>query len=220
MWLKCINIGLFHCHKKTVFPLWCSLLWYSYLCRVKILLLEYSFCRWWVLSRGRGVPADDAAWQAGGGGEILRGSRKLLLGASRRRSRTTTTTSTSAGVQQHVDPDEPAQRLSRHQSRCGGSCGEQRPRGLFQFLHAEDEGAEWLRDALLAGLPVPKRAHWGAAHQGGIPETKAGGLHQPVQERHAWALRLRQRHRVLQQRRGMAGVWWVDKSCRSGVRLC
>lgn len=83
---------------------------------------------------------------------------------------------------------------------------------LLLFLHAENEGAEWLRYALLSGLSVPQRAHWGAARQGGIPEAAAGRLHQPLQEGHAGPLRLRQRHRVLQQRRGMAGVWWADEA--------
>lgn len=149
--------------------------------------------------KGRGVPAGDAAWQTGGGGEILHWSRKLLLGPTRLRSDTTTTTSTSAGVQAACRPrragaafTEATEQMWR-ELRWKTTAG----RPFFLFLHAKNEGAEWLRYALLGGLSVPQRAHWGAVHQGGIPEAKAGGLHQPVQERHAWALRLRQRHWVL-----------------------
>lgn len=62
------------------------------------------------------------------------------------------------------------------------------------FLHGEHEGAEGLRYALLGGLSVPQRAHWAAAHEGGIPETQAGRLHQPLQEGYARTFRLCQRH--------------------------
>ncbi len=58
----------------------------------------------------------------------------------------------------------------------------------------ENEGAEGLRYALLSGLSVPQRADWAAAHEGGIPETQAGRLHQPLQEGYARTLRLCQRH--------------------------
>lgn len=72
------------------------------------------------------------------------------------------------------------------------------------------EGAAWLRYALLCGLPVPQGAHRAAAHEGGLPAAAAGWLQQPLQEGHARPLWLRQRHRVLQRRRRVAGVRWVD----------
>lgn len=74
---------------------------------------------------------------------------------------------------------------------------------------SHDDG---LRYALLGGLSVPQRADGAAAPEGGIPAAQAGGLHQPLQERHAGTLRLRQRHRVLQQRRRVAGVRWAPRA--------
>lgn len=90
-------------------------------------------------------------------------------------------------------------------SRWGGHSGENKAQRALSS-QVDHEGAAGLRYALLGGLPVPQRAHRAAAHEGGIPETQAGGLHQPLQEGHAGTLRLCQRHWVLQQRRRMARV--------------
>lgn len=87
---------------------------------------------------------------------------------------------------------------------------EQAPR--FDCRTVKNEGPEGLWYALRGGLSVPQGADRGAAREGGIPETQAGRLHQPLQEGYARTLRLCQRHRVLQQRRRMAGVRQVDKS--------
>lgn len=157
--------------------------------------------------KGTGVLAGGAEWQPGGERGPPPPEQEAAAGTGEKTEevRNNVDISRQRGIHHNVDPTVRHIFPTVWADVPGAVVKTKAERAVF--VHGENEGAEGLRYALLTGLSVPQRADWAAAPEGGIPETQAGRLHQPLQEGYARTFRLCQRHWVLQQRRGMAGVW-------------